>query len=217
MKKKYILLFLLFYLAQLTGFSQNNHNDYIIPISSSDTLFDCQVLKIDGPIVTFEHHGLQKKITAKCINWDGKTILLLKPDVKEFPAPNGYNIDSLNQLVFQGHQYPYYFSRAKYAGKNRKMGKILTLSFGGAALLSAYPVFNYTKNNHSTTEEELYGLAMNIIWLGAFSMSQVGISIWISNSIKYKNEMEALSKCKNNNLSLKLGVSSKGLGLVLKF
>jgi hypothetical protein len=212
-----INLFLIFsFLFHFFGFGQLNENDFIIPINCKDTIFNCQILEINGNTVIFNQHGQKKKIIAFAVNQAGELISLTKMELGYFPIPNDLNRDSLSQFSYQGQDYVYYYQRASRAKKLRNLGRALALSCGAVSLIRAYPVYNYTRYTPSI-EDELMGLVITTLWVGAFSASQVGFIIWVSNNTKYRNEIDALFQCNRNHTSLKVTPTKYGIGLVMTF
>ncbi|MFC2101711.1 hypothetical protein ACFLS7_01835 [Bacteroidota bacterium] len=105
--------------------------------------------------------------------------------------------------LYNGHNHDYYNAIFKKATKLRNAGIILTSV--GVGLFVGSQIASNTNLNTTT-----------ILFLSSVSAISAGTPLWISGSVKRKNNRKAMEKIKGN-MSISFRTTPNGVGLVLNF
>lgn len=195
-------------LVDVSALSQNNANDTIFT-NNWGIIGPCNIQEIQTPNkVLFkidENDSIMKAIAIIRNNEfiDLKTIAKL-PEVQQ----NIRSIDSLINLKYNDQSYFQYLYRYNKAQKNKRAGKYMTIAGVGITTFGIYTRVT-GKGNMETIG--------TFIAIGGSVIAIIGTPLWISGSIKSKHNNAALENCKNPNISLNMGISENGVGLVFTF
>lgn len=205
--KKLILLSVVI-LYGINGMAQyrNKCYDIVHPANKSENIFNCCINDIrNGNIVVFTKKSKTYEVEAFAINLCG-----------EYFELNNNDVDSIKIKInpyrrYQWDKYEFYklnFEQAKRT-RNKGIGFIVAgtaLTVGGIVLVERN--FDFSGNGKA-----MAGLIMAIAGPGLFIPGIVFTVKGRQNRVYYKNAME--QSLKNKHLSL--GITSNGVGLVLKF
>lgn len=206
--KNQIILFILL-LSTLFSYSQNDFTDEVYPASGEKPYLNCKIIEVsNNNEITFVHQDKSFTLVAITIKRDGKYIDLstyLDQETKEEADQKKEALLQISTLpsteleLYKGKPYEFYEYRRKRAS-NLRGGGIFLCFFGGGAV-----AFGISKRMEAP------------LILGSILL-EAGIPIWITGAIIHRNNRKALEQFKNPpELSLNLGATENGYGLILKF
>lgn len=204
--KKLITLFSLV-ISMLFSYSQNDFTDEVYPSNGEKPYLNCMILEIENDnIVTFIYQDQKYTLQAISIKKDGKYIDFSE-FVEETPQKNlkdnkqeisNLNVDNEVILLYRGHDYDYYLQKSLKARKKRNTGIMLT-GFGVLTSIIGY------RQHYSS-----------VLILGSLCI-EGGIATWIVGGIVNHNNKKAMKQFDRDKLSLNMGATNNGVGLVLRF
>lgn len=213
--KKFITL-IVFSIISISLIAQNLANDIIYPADNSNPIKDCMIIKISsGNLVFYERNGIEQMIEAIAIKKDGQYIELNK--VATTSATINSAFYSANKGSYKGKDYDYYFDEHIKARNRKVTGIVLTFSGLAFSVIGLTKVSDNIDEAGNITGNEDEAQSGALIYMGGLIMTTVGIPLWISGAIKDNNNKMAMRKCSDTKVSLNLGFTNDGIGLVYKF
>lgn len=217
--KKTTLLILFLLSVCFYVFSQETDTTSVIFPLHGEPIKNCQIIEI-GPYnyIKYVSDIDTIKIKAKSYIKDGEFYDLKDLiHISKTMETSNETLDSLRQLVYNGHNYLYYDKEYKKAVRAKKTGKILVLSGLGASAVGGglfYIAGNIAKNNAFVFYSIPVYFFGSLLIIGGVSTALAGIIVY---SVGY-NKAENYTLCKERcTKSLMLGPTRNGIGLVFKF
>ncbi|NPD48200.1 MULTISPECIES: hypothetical protein [unclassified Lentimicrobium] len=119
---------------------------------------------------------------------------------------------------YNGYNYEYYENAQKKAISQKKVGMGVTLGGLGVFFIGAVMAVSAGYDEETETfENESLAMTGGLLEIGGIITAIVGTPIWISGGAKYRKATDGMGRCSNQNVSLNIGTTSNGLGLVVKF
>ena len=194
---KTIITIIVALLIGLSTQAQEQCKDVIYPKGGEAVIFNCCIQEVsDGDLVLYLLDEEYKSIRANSVIKDGVT-LELKP-VKSIAVPT-YN-------SAYPHDYNYYKELARRSKNQRDVGSALTIAGFGCQIVGIVLLADDNRNND--------GAGQGLYWGGFVSWS-VGLPLWISGGVKHANNKRAMESVRQRDVSLNLGTTSNGVGLIL--
>lgn len=208
MKKLIILLGMLFFALIINA--QNDFNDVIYPVSESDSITDCHIIKIKGwNTIIFEKEDFQDTVLA---------IAAIK---------NGRFIDFRTRKEIKDNAYPFIFSNTNDRELPKSEGyfqiqyeKAVSQRKGGArfSLLGAFMgITSYAIMYRNYQNNQATNFIIPAAFLGGGILFNLGTPLWISGGIKARKSEEAMINHQQKDMSINLGVTNNGVGIVFSF
>lgn len=209
-----------FYLVVLiTLFSLNAHcqsfyYDVIYPINGIDSITSCQILKIKkGNHIIYKHKNNQDTIEAIAVVRDGRFIDFRTREEIENNAFPILNPITKSTIVLKPEikDYNYYNKQYLNALGQKKAGLAFTLLGAGCVIIGINILANSSSNNSPN-----YRLG-SILFTGGTLAFHLGLPYLIIGSVKAKNNKKAMLQHQKTDISLNLGMTNNGLGLIINF
>lgn len=203
----FIIIFLLF---STYSFSQDQSSDLIYPVSGGDSITDCQILKIKNwNTIIFEKDYFQDTVMAIAAIKNGRFIdFRTRKEIKANAYPS----------LFSGYEekeiekgYEYYQLEYHKAVQQRKGGARFSLL--GAFLGATTYLVMYSNNKNEKPTRYVFPA----LFIGGGILFNLGTPLWISGSIKAEKSEEAMFQHQQKDISMNIGFTSNGAGLVIKF
>lgn len=214
MKKEFIMKSIFFIIISLfflnPAFSQNKHNDVIYPVSENDSITDCHIIKIKGwNTIIFEKDDFQDTVLAIAAVKNGRFIdFRTRNEIKNNAYPEIFSVTD-EKNVYKGEKY--YRLQYQQAKKQKNGGATLTL-IGLFTGITSYVIIDNNNKKYKPT-----GSIVNAAFIGGAVLFNVGVPIWISGGIKEKRSEEAMLYHQRKDLSVNLGITNNGVGIVFGF
>lgn len=207
---KSIYFIIIFLLSSLHSFCQDKHNDIIYPVSGGDSIAECQILKIKNwNTIIFEKDDFQDTILAIAALKNGRFIdFRTREEIKDNAYPLIFSATSEKAEVKGEEFYQIEFQKAL---KQKKGGAKFSLLGGALGAITYGVMYRNNKNNESTR------YFIPALFIGGGVLFNLGTPLWISGSIKAKKNEDALLKLQEKNISMDIGLSGAGIGVVIKF
>ncbi|NOR86433.1 MAG: hypothetical protein GQ527_02370 [Bacteroidales bacterium] len=211
--KKLILISIVAFLSiilSLNSFSQENTKDTIFS-TNWKIIGPCKIVEIQTPNkVIYKMDGEESLIKANAIIRNNELIDIKTIAKLPIQQRNMNAIDSIINLSFNEKNYFHYLYEYNKAKKLKTTGIVFTYLGLGTTLFTSILL----RSNLSTSSESRNTA---LFFFGGLIIMDIGIPLWIGGKIKARNNLKALEKCKNQNISLNMGISENGVGLVLTF
>jgi len=213
---KKALLFFLFVIISISIIAQDLSNDIIYPADNSNPIRECKITNVsNGNLVFYKRNGIEQMIEAVAIKRDGQYVKLNKAATS--PETTSSVFYSAKKGNYNGKSYDYYFAEHIKARSRKVTGIVLTFSGVVFSVIGLNKVSDNTDDDGNITGNENEVQSGALIYLGGLIMTNVGIPLWVSGTIKDNNNKMAMSKCKDAHASLNFGFTTSGIGLVYKF
>ncbi len=207
--KLFILITSIFFIS-IHAFSQDYPSDIIYPVSGEDSITESEILKIrNWNTIIFEKDDFQDTVLAIAAVKNGRFIdFRTRKEIKT----NAYPSIFLSQEVKETEKgYEYYQLEYQKAEKQRKSGSRSSLI---GAFLGATTYFVMLRNNIDNKPIRYF---IPAIYIGGGVLFNLGTPLWISGSIKAKKSEDAMFEQEQKGISMNVGVTGNGIGLILKF
>jgi len=208
MKQLFILMFFVFIVG---ANAQSTFNDVVYRSGVGNNITSCYITNIiDGNLVQYKKKGKFNEVRAVAIKKDGvyKELFPLKGDTLISDTGDiAFRSGLSNDILVKSDAYRNFESKYIRSVKGRSTG--LVFMFGGIVLFAGSYVAIKAGNSGY-----IYGVTI----IASFISFNIGAPIMISNSVKARRnliEMEKLESQQRTKLSL--GLTSNGMGLILKF
>lgn len=176
-------------------------------IFSSDSMVqvkDCQINQIKkGNWVVYTKDGLTDSIQATAIEREQVYLDLHSLNVMEFNAPT--NQEQVWPGAYRDHNYQYYSNIASHMA-GWKTG---STAIAAAGLISFAIGMEMAKDKESRNDDKA-----SYILLGGIVFFNVGVSMNIYTSSRYRNNKEAMERIKHVSL-ISFGTTNEGVGLII--
>lgn len=207
---RFIYFIIIFLLSSLYSFSQDEYDDIIYPVSGGDSIAECQILKIKNwNTIIFEKDDFQDTVLAIAAIKNGRFIdFRTRKEIKANAYPLIFSSTNEKEIT-KGEA----FFQAEYqkALKQKKGGAKFSLLGGAIGAITYGVMYRNNKNNESTR------YFIPALFIGGGVLFNLGTPLWISGSIKAIKSEDALLKLQDKNISMNIGLSGAGIGLVIKF
>lgn len=208
MKSDYLIIF--FLITSIYSFSQDKYTDVIYLASGEDSITDCQILKIrNWNTIIFEKDDFQDTVMAIAALKNGRFIdFRTRKEIKDNAYLSIFSSTEEKKIV---KGYEYYQLEYKKAVKQRKGGARFSIlgAFLGA---TTYMVMYSNNKKYKSTRHFIPAL-----FIGGGVLFNLGTPLWISGGIKAKKSEEAMLKHQEKDISMNVGLTSTGFGLVINF
>lgn len=192
--KQLIILILILVLGG--GVQAQECNDIIHPVNSGEIIWDACVDKVEnGNIVYYTKDGVSYIVRAESI------------------TSNGYVVELNDPVSMVERQYiDKYPEPLEYYEIQRRNGKVLS-SVGGLFIATGIISSIIGLTMDSIDEDTRQNLV-----IGGVVILNIGIPLSIAGSVKAKNNNKAIKYIqRRDEMNLSLGLTSNGVGLILKF
>ncbi|NPD44590.1 MULTISPECIES: hypothetical protein [unclassified Lentimicrobium] len=207
---KSIYFIIIFLLSSLFSFSQDKYKDIIYPVSGGDSITECQILKIKNwNTIIYEKDDFQDTVLAIAAIKNGRFIdFRTREEIKANAYPLIFSSTNEKERI-KGEA----FFQAEYqkALKQKKGGAKFSLLGGAIGAITYGVMYRNNKNNESTR------YFIPALFIGGGVLFNLGTPLWISGSIKAKKSEDAMLKHKQKDISLNMGMTNSGIGLIIKF
>lgn len=197
MKTKLLLILLFPLLLQ----AQENYQHIVVSARTGDTVYHCLITKqIEPNIVFYEKAGESFRVQAKAINLNGEFIILKNenPRIVLASEPN-YPINRLSYLDYK---------ELKIKAHKQAITGVTFIAVGAVITFVGQEMIKSTPPGD---------IIPTIVFLGGIAIANIGIPIFLTGITKERKNTLAMKRTKPKDLSLKLGVSSNGIGICLTF
>ena len=213
MKKALLLIIIIVYGLGLIA--QNSNDDIIYPLNKKKAIMECQILEItEGNLILYMLDGIDYEIKAIAVKRNGEYIDLKEFDIKPIVETQSDN-DNLDEL-YRGEDYNYYFKESKKAKKLKATGMFFTALGIGTSVIGFRGLRRYIGTDREISNSKA-ATNSSLLFITGLVILDIGIPLWVAGGIKNSNNKKAMKKCKKPNISLSLGISTDGIGLVYKF
>lgn len=208
MKSNYLII--IFLLFSLFSIGQNNYSDVIYPVSGEDSIVDCQILKIrNWNTIIFEKDDFQDTVMAIAAIKNGRFIdFRTRKEIKDNAYPSLFSIYKEKEIE---KGYKYYQLEYQKAVQQRKGGARFSLL--GAFLGATTYLVMYSNNKNEKPTRYVFPA----LFIGGGILFNLGTPLWISGSIKAEKSEEAMLEHEQKGISMNVGLTNNGIGLIVKF
>lgn len=206
MKSFYLLILVV--LSSLVSHSQNSFTDLIYPIHGNDSIANCHILKIrKWNIIVYEKNDYQDTVKAIAVIKKGRFIdFRSREEIKNNAYPILNSPPIIEELPIGEEYYQFKYRKSITQKKTALIVACLGVGCSLTALYSSAKggdFLPYTVNSS--------------LFIAGGVLFNFGVPMWISNSIKAKRNKEAMLRYQEKNVSVNVGFTNNGAGLVIKF
>ena len=212
MKKLFTLLIIS--LISISTYAQGSSNDIIYPIDESKPIKNCKIINIEnGNMVFYLLNGNEKSIKAMLVKKNGEYIDLSEDEAKTKETDqNNISPKLTREENIKDQDYNYYHQEYTSGQKRKKLGLVIS-TIGAGFSFFGYTTFNKGESSNNDTASSLGA----VLTLSGITMVAVGVPLWISGEIKSARNKKEMEKHSAPNMSLNIGISKNGIGLVFTF
>lgn len=207
--KPYIIIIILF-ISSLFSFAQNKYKDVIYPEPGLDSIADCHILKIrKWNTIIYEKDDAQDTVKAIAVVKKGRFIdFRSREEIKNntYPILNSPPIQKEEEILTGEELYQFNYKKAV----NQKRTGLVVACIGVGCSITA--IYSLSQNG-----DFLSPSLSSSIFIAGGVLFNFGVPMWISNSVKAKKSKEAILKFQDKQISMNIGVTNNGAGLVIKF
>ena len=210
MKCIYLGLILVF--IGLSSYSQSQAKDIIYPADQGKIIINCSIIKItEGNLVFYKLRQKEYQRRALTVKREGVYI-----DLSEFvtqPADSKQEIilksDTLVSIDAQDTSAYHHYQALYKSAVNKRTAGLVFSSLGVVLSATSYLIAKESKNPKS--------ILQGVFLFGFFSFN-LGMPTLIANNIKANKNLKKMKAIEEQKkVELSMGITSNGLGLMLRF
>lgn len=207
---KPFLIITILLISSLFSFAQNKFKDVIYPEPGLDSISDCHILKIrKWNIIIYEKEDAQDTVKAIAVVKKGRFIdFRSKEEIQNntYPILNSPPIQKEEEVLVGLESYQYNYKKAI----NQKRSSLIVACIGVGCSLTA--IYSLSQNG-----DFLSPSLSSSIFIAGGVLFNFGVPMWISNSVKAKKSKESILKHQDKEISMNVGITNNGIGLIVNF